>query len=587
MGKGIRGGAVLAVAVLFFIAAVRCGGGSGSGTGGPPAQPGSGNYVLTVNAGNEIYPFRDGMRGLATNNWNWIWHGLMDDNGSLWNGGLPGTQMKRNAVIDAARYLKPGVVRFAGGLWANRVGWDRNGVAPVDGAWTDPATGKPYTHAYKPALIDSYASFAAALGVETMVQVNICDDNPQMWADMVRYCNVEKGYAFKYWELGNEIELVPGEQSVQENLGVSYAEGPAEYARRFAAYRAAMLSMDPSIKLVGPCAHQPYRAEDWFKPVFDEVAARGQSVDVLSWHSYPLTDWNADPSAGWPYEGGSVAALLAFNKVVGTTCIGVEQVGELCPGDSTPVNVVGLNPYRRQAAEFTMGYVKNVMRPTYPTFETAITEFGTHAFAHEHPINGNHVAAVWLADMLGRYAYNGLDMITYYDLEDGGPGPNATNSRGLLGIWNDTVLDVRPTYVTEFMYAQYFGDVMVESATDDPDAQVVVWASTDTADPGALKLMLVNLKWEVATARIDLAGFAPASGLAYLMVSQNPLAMDDPASFTEHTTTLNGVRLPDYVIGDPSVFTNAVNAIQGQPVAVGGSFTYTLPPYSAAAIVLR
>ncbi|MBI2930708.1 MAG: Ig-like domain-containing protein [Planctomycetes bacterium] len=535
--------------------------------------------TLSVDAAQDVYPFSSKMRGVATSNWSWIWAGIADPSAP-----------KRQALIELARYIKPGVIRFAGGLWANGVGWDRTNIAPDDGNWTttDPATGQPYNyrHAYKPAMIDSYAAFAAAVGAETILQCNISDNNPAMWADMVRYCNVEHAYNFKYWELGNELELVPGEENVRANLGVSYAEGPREYGNRFAAYRPAMRQIDPTIKIMGPVVHAPYRAQDWFKPVFDRVAELGQSVDALSWHTYQLTEWSSDPASGWPYNGGSVEALFALNEVVGTTTIGVSGMGNVDPGQSVPPDLdVGLNTYRRQCAEATLGFIKNVVRPSHPTFETAITEFGTHAVLHEHPINANHIAAVWLADMLARYAYNGLDMITYYTLEDGTTGRG--NSRGLVGVEAPRFIDVRPIYYTEFLYAQFFGDRLVRSSTSDLSQKVVVWASADTAEPGSLKLMLVNLTGDVAVAGIEIAGFSPAVGYAYEMTSTNPLSMDNPRSFSEHETTINGFVIPDYDAENPASWRGAVASIASKSVSVSTSFTYSLPPYSAVAMVLK
>ncbi|MBI2930707.1 MAG: hypothetical protein HYY16_03570 [Planctomycetes bacterium] len=525
---------------------------------------------FTINAAQEVYSFNPKMRGVAMNNWNWIWGGFIDPNAP-----------KRHALIELTQYIKPGIIRFAGGLWANRVGWDRNDIAPDDGPWTDPASGKQYTHAYKPAMIDSYAAFAADVGAETMMQCNISDNNPAMWTDLVRYCNQDHNYAFKYWELGNELELPPGAVSVPENLGVPYDQGPREYGNRFASYRTSMRQVDSRIKVMGPVPHQPYRAQDWFKPVFDRVAQLGQSVDALSWHSYPLTEWTSNPSAGWAYNGGSVEALLAFNEVVGNVSISGMAPGETVPADMSS----DLNTYRRQCAEAIMSFIRTNLRPTYPVFETAITEFGPHAWMHEHPINSNHIAAIWLADMLGRYAYNGLDMITYYSLEDGGTGLG--NSRGLVGTDDNRYLDVRAIYYTEFLYAQFFGDRMVRSSTSDASQKVVVWASKDTAEPGSLKLMMINLTGDTAVSDIDVSGFTPAAGFAYEMTSANPMSLSNPASFTQHQTTINGTAIPDYDVQNPATWRNAVASIASMSVPVSQNFSYSLPPYSVVALVLK
>ncbi|MBI2931264.1 MAG: Ig-like domain-containing protein [Planctomycetes bacterium] len=509
---------------------------------------------IAINASEVVYPFNPMVRGVAMNNWNWLWGDIMDVNSP-----------KRLGLIEATRYLKPGIIRFAGGLWVNGVGWDRNHVAPDDGPWTDPATGKQYVHAYKPELIDSYAAFAAAVGAETMVQVNIVDNNPAMWADMVRYCNIEKGYHFKYWELGNE------------NAYETYIPGMGpEYAERFAAYQAAMKAVDPTIRLIGPVNGVTHK-ESWMDPL---MARLNGQLDVLSWHWYQLTEWTSD-STTWAYQGGSVEALFSYNHTVGTACLG----GWGCPGDLVPFSALNLMAYRRGIAEAMKQAVVDPYRQQNPQMEVAITEFGPHAGLHTHPINGNHVAAIWLADILARHAYNGTDIITYYSLEDGGRGQG--NSRGLVGTEDPRYLDVRPIYFTEFLYAQFFGDRMVRSTTDHPDQKVLAWASKDTAEPGSLKLMMVNLTGEVAISTVNVAGFSPAVGYAYEMTSTDPLSMDNPRSFTEHQTTINGFVIPDYDTQNPSVWQTAVASIASTLVEVSGSFTIALPPYSTVALVLK
>ncbi len=521
---------------------------------------------LYVNASREVYPFDARVRGVATNNWNWLWHGLWD-RGAGYSCCPVG---KRDAIIDATKYLRPGIVRFGGGLWANAVGWDRRGIAPDDGAWTytDPDSGQTYSykHAYSVPMIDSFADFVSQLDAEAIVQVNICDNNPKMWADMVRYTNVEKDYDFKYWELGNELTL--------ESCGLN----PDSYANRFAQYQAALKQVDPSIKIMGPIAHMATYT-NWEDALVDRM---GNDLDVLAWHWYQLSEWTSN-TASFAYQGGSIEALLAYDGAVGTAC----QDGFGCPGSLTGIVDGRLDrwTYRRGIAEQKLKYINDNYRSSNPRLETAITEFGTHAVQHSNPINSNHIAAIWLADVLPRWAYSGLDIVTYYSLEDG--STNGQNSRGLIGTWDSTYLDIRPTYYTAFMFGQYFGDMLVESSTSDPAQKVVVWASKDSAEPDSLKLMLVNLTGEPARANINVSGFTPRVGYAYEMTSTNPLALDNPRSFSEHNTTINGYSIPDYKISDPAVFRNAVGAITPKVIAVSDNFVYDIPAYSAVALVLK
>jgi hypothetical protein len=176
-------------------------------------------------------------------------------------------------------------------------------------------------------------------------------------------------------------------------------------------------------------------------------------------------------------------------------------------------------------------------------------------------------------------------MMTYYSLEDGNTGRG--NTRGLLGIDGANAVDVRPTYLTEWLYAQHFGDMMVESNSDHWDQGVVAWASRDTANPDVLKLMLVNLTGKTEAAQVSIAGFVPSSGEAYVMTSPAPLSLADPDSFAGNHTEINGVRIPDVSLGNAGEFSTVLNSVQPVSVTVATEFEYELAPYSVTALTLR
>ena len=511
---------------------------------------------ITVRAENEVYPFSNNLRGLAMNNWNWLWGGIAEIDSP-----------RRLALIEAAKQLNPGVIRFAGGLWANSVGWDRGGVAPENGEWKfigdNGESAFDYLHAYKPAMIDSYAAFAAKIGADTIMQINICDNNIPMWTDLLRYTNIENDYGFRYWEPGNEIDLA---ECISRD----------EYAKRFVEYSKALKAVDPSIMVLGPSVAEPSRT-DWYEAL---TSPQDGGPDVLSFHWYQLTRWNDDPTT-FSYQGGSQEALFSHSIAIGESC----QSGFGCPGDEIPLRKLDRITNRRGMAEGMKQEVFDPARAGSPGMLTAITEIGVHSSRHTLPINGSHVAALWLADMLGRWAYNGLDIMTYFSFEDGADGPG--QSRGLVGMDGRTVLDVRPTYITEWLYARHFGDVMVESETNYFDQRVVAWASTDSDDPGSLKLMMVNLTDRTEVVNLNVSGFEPATGEAWVMASSDPLSDDNPKSFTEHTSKVNGVAIPDVEIAGPEAFGRLLESIQPVQVEAAPRFQYTVEPYSVVALTLR
>ncbi len=524
-----------------------------------PPEEHQGPVNITVNADREIYPFSDNLRGFATNNWNWLWGNIAELDSP-----------RRAALLETARGIDPGVIRFGGGLWANSVGWDRIGQAPEDGEWTftEPETGERFTyrHAYKPEMIESYARFARDLNAETIMQINVCDNNPIMWADFLHYTNVENRWGFKYWELGNEIDLA-------ECISLE------EYERRFVTYSAALKEVDPDIIVLGPSTSEPFRTE-WYDAL---PSASGGQPEALSFHWYHLTRWNEDPTH-FSYQAGSLEALFAHTRVVGESC----QGGFGCPGDDVPLSRLDRIYARRGFAEAMKQEVFDPLRRTNPDVITALTETGVHASRHEVPINGNHIAALWLADMLGRWAYNGLDILTYYSFEDGTDGVGQT--RGLIGLDGAEVLDVRPTYITEWLYANHFGDMMVESETNYFDQELVAWASKNSSDPNALQLMIVNLSGKRETVNFEVSGFelnANTQAGAYVMSSDAPLSRANPESFAEHTTKINGVVIPDVPISQPEEFTRIMESIEPVPVQITTSeFAYVVDPYTVVALTI-
>jgi hypothetical protein len=144
-----------------------------------------------------------------------------------------------------------------------------------------------------------------------------------------------------------------------------------------------------------------------------------------------------------------------------------------------------------------------------------------------------------------------------------------------------TTVYLRPAYYTLFLYGNYFGDQLVASASSD-EAEISIWASTDSQDPGTLKLIVTNISGSSATPTINIAGFSPSSGSKFVLSNPNPLNMTDQSNSQNHGTTINGVKL------DAASITDAVNQIQGVPVTVqGNSLVETFAPYSVTAIILE
>ena len=189
--------------------------------------------ALTVNNNNVVRAFSNKMLGVSFVNWEHGW-------GKPYAAAVPG-------LVQALKAAHVGIIRYAGGNWTNTVGWDRTADRrPYDG-WPDSDNG-PYWFQYNPAEIDSVASLAQQIGADVIVEVNVSTSNPGMWADMVRYANVEHNYKFKYWEIGNELDLANSTPS------------PDEYVKRLSQYIDAMMDVDSSIKITASAAASAYEA---------------------------------------------------------------------------------------------------------------------------------------------------------------------------------------------------------------------------------------------------------------------------------------------------------------------------------------
>ncbi|WP_447599253.1 hypothetical protein [Nitrospira sp. Nam80] len=93
--------------------------------------------------------------------------------------------------------------------------------------------------------------------------------------EWVRYANITKGYAVKYWEIGNESYL-------DSNNGSTIAE---QYAADLEEFSDAMKAVDPTIKIGANGL-----GLEWWREVLSLAASK---IDFLSVHVYPVWGWES------------------------------------------------------------------------------------------------------------------------------------------------------------------------------------------------------------------------------------------------------------------------------------------------------
>jgi hypothetical protein len=486
------------------------------------------------------------MLGVAMVNWEHSW-------GKPFPGEVPG-------LGQAYKAAHVGLIRYAGGSWVNSVGWERLPQRTPYTAWSPTKdnyhqnfkneidVNEVYYFHYGSNEIDSLAHLASEAGAKIMIQVNIRNDDPAMWADMVHYANIEKQYGFKYWEIGNEFDLDQG-------LGID----PNEYASRLARYIDAMKAVDPEIIIVGgvPASAHDAPRQGWSDAVTDMshyliesaklTTATGRKIDSLSYH--------------W-YQNGSTDSI---EDIIRWKWPGIDRTS-------------WRNSYSRIWSEIAPSRVKEeILTPYIPGALQGITELNFDATDFDQaPQESNHMTAVWMADCLGRLAYNGLDYVTWYE-GFGSPYQGYPMIVREPDTDSYTEIRLRPTYYVTYMYGNYFGDRLVETSSGMPN-NLSAWASTDTRDPDTLKLMITNISSDTITAPLVIQGFSAGSGEYYQLTSTDPENMSNASNLGSAWTTINGHKLIDMDVSTSRISSRELNIHDLQ---------LSFPPYSVTAVILR
>lgn len=296
-------------------------------------------------------------------------------------------------------------------------------------------------HDLTPAHLDQIVALAQQLGADVMIHVRLFGGTPEQAAALVRYANLEKQYAIRYWAIGNEPSLYATARGAPDY-------GVERFNKEWRAFAEAMRAVDPTIQLVGPELHQfgasldatpkdPFGL-DWMT---EFLKANGDLVNIVSIHRYPF-----------PQGRGSRAATIA----------------EL----------------RASAAEWDalIPYLRTLIRDTtgrdLPIAVTEVNSHWTNATGGEATPDA-FFNAIWWADVLGRLIMQDVHMVTYFTLQSN----PAIGGYGLLARSAP-----RPTYYVYTLYRQ-FGRERLHATND--DSRVGLYAAR--RDDGALTVLLVNL----------------------------------------------------------------------------------------------
>jgi alpha-L-arabinofuranosidase len=462
---------------------------------------------LTVDAGTVVAPMKDTIRGTNIGLWT--------------NNEFHPVSSRSERYVNLIKEAGITLVRFPAGSEADSIYWDRtNSYKWYQGP-------SPYAKTLTAATFDSYMDMLHVVGAEALVTVNARINNSAMAADMVRYANVEKGYNIKYWEIGNEPEYYSGEFKIT----------PVQFALRIEEYTAAMKAVDPSIIIVGPAnGGITGLMTGWVKPTLEKLHTDNKPVDAISVHWYPLAGDQTNPgSSAYP----SIENLLTYEGTDWQPSYmnWADKVAETMPVDN-------LINYRNQYA---------------PNALIGLTELGQVTSKGEG-VADSLAGAVWLADILGRFAYHQVDYITQFLLQ-------GDQTYSLFNI----AKELRPAYYVYPLLTRYFGDTMVSSSSSD-NQNFTVWASKRTGEDNKLYVMVINKHiTEDLPATLNLAQFNPQP-------AASAWVLNGPAAGALTGTNINGVQV---------AANGTLGEIPGAPVGgVSDSFTRTYPAHSVTILEL-
>ena len=293
------------------------------------------------------------------------------------NSKVPQINGIRKELVDEMRKIKPPIVRFPGGCFADSYDW-RDGVGPVDrrprrtNFWNrGESAAAPASHRYDPNRFgtNEFADFCRLIGAQLYLAANLRSLPAEQFYRWVEYCNSPAGtttladdraaagfkdpFNVRYWGVGNESWGCGGNFTAQE-----YA---VEY-RRFTAWVPSYGS-ELSFIASGPNDDN----WEWTRGFLEEINRKGRTalreIYGLALHYYAWNlsrgktrDWVAGKGDAVNFEVVDWYELLRQGDVIESLITGHWQVmGEFDPEHHLKLVVDEWGPWYRPGSELTAG----------------------------------------------------------------------------------------------------------------------------------------------------------------------------------------------------------------------------------------
>jgi alpha-N-arabinofuranosidase len=465
----------------------------------------------------------------------------------------------RKDVIDLIEPLKPSIVRWPGGCFADGYHW-MNGVGPRDKrpVTYDPAWKKFEENDFG---TDEFIQFCQKVGAEPYICINFGSGTPEESAHWVEYCNGEKettwgakraenGYAqpygVEYWGIGNETY---GFWEVGDYTN------PASYAERFIEFNSAMRDINPKIKVVavGTGPFHP-RIKSYIDPSWNErvLETAGRYFNYLSMHYYTPEDLQVEPSSDQLY-----AAIVAAPT---------ELDMALRDLHSRIVETISDQEVKIALDEWNV----NVHRPGVEPIEGWTFPF---PFPEQDIVLRNGLFAALVLNTLQRLCKD-VTMANLFPLVN----VDETGNGGCI-ITNKTSAHTTPLYLVFKMYRDYSGTLSVARQVQSPTFRTMATGGVPSLEnvpyidcsasigenSESLHLMVVNKHPnEDVNVEIAITGFTPSSEAEAWEVNGPDII------------SMNEFDNPDVVRLSRRSIKNASTL-----------FSYVFPAHSATAMLLR
>lgn len=352
-------------------------------------------------------------------------------------------------ITAALKGMPCGLMRFPGGEVADNFHWRSNTL--------DNTKDFPFEEGPNELDFDEFIAWRKEIGAEAICVINLetgflrgdLDAGIREAADWVRYSNVEKKCAIRYWEIGNESDLA----------GTRYPLRAEEYAQAVTRFSKAMKAVDPSILIgaLGPFGPRHSTFMDNLTP--EGVAqARGATRAQLKQKDKPFPKRSSPGPAWWPTVckiAGGYFDFAVIHRYDGSRArFGTGLATAINPGEL----VLELDAFFR--GEFGR------------EMPIALTEWNVNKSAQLSPVEHG----VSVAEMAMSYIAAGVDMANYWPMRYPSLGKS-----GFREMLDSRTNEPRPAYQAIQLLASRAGRRII--AADCASLAVATLAcSNDTAD---------------------------------------------------------------------------------------------------------